>query len=235
MELPNEPALIMKGEALSMLQAKAAVEGCIFDFDGVVVDTERFHYAAWDHAVHLVDIGLSWEEYLPLKSTSRPHILDFIQSKAGRLLSDDLRQQIIDAKVEKFDVLIRELSEKDIIPGVLTFIRQLVSRNIKLAVASSSTTAGAIAKDFGLNGYFDAIIDGNSSHPKKPAPDLFLAAAEALHCPPERCVVFEDSLAGIEAAVNAGMYVVAVGGIRSDNAVAHIEDFQQIWELFDEE
>lgn len=222
--------MIIMHTAAGVPQADIAIDGCIFDFDGVVVDTERFHYAAWNHAAHLADTGLSWEEYLPLKSTSRPHILDFLQSKAGRPLSASLRQQIIDAKVAQFDILIRELSEKNIIPGVQAFIRYLTDRKVKLAIASSSTTAGTIAKEFGLDGYFDAIIDGNSPLPKKPAPDLFLAAAEALDCPPERCIVFEDSLAGIEAAFRAGMTVVAVGGIRSEKAVAHIDDFCHIIE-----
>lgn len=229
----NKTSLILKHPVPGMPEERIGIHGCIFDFDGVIVDTEHYHHAAWNHAAHLADTCLTWEEYLPLKSTARPHILDFIQSKAGKVLDSSLRQQIINAKVARFDILIQELSEKNVIPGVLDFIRRLSDDGIRLAIASSSTTARDIAREFRLSGYFDAIIDGNAPLPKKPAPDLFLAAAAALQCPPEQCLVFEDSLAGIDGAVNAGIPVVAVGGIRSPKAAAHIEDFQDIWTLFE--
>lgn len=208
------------------------IDGIIFDFDGVIVDTERYHYHAWKHAAATVGAKLSWEDYLPLKSTERSHILDAIQHLAGKPLNSSLREQVINAKVTHFDQIIGQLSERSIIPGVRQFLEYLSSRQTKMAVASSSTTARKIAEEFQLDGYFHVIIDANSKLPKKPAPDLFLAAAAALSCSAKRCLVFEDSLAGIDAAVNAGMYVVAVGGIRSEKAIAHIMDFQDVYALF---
>ena len=99
-------------------------------------------------------------------------------------------------------------------------------------MASSSGTSSVLAKRFGLTKHFQAFVDGNMKLPRKPAPDAFLLAAKMLGADPCDCIVFEDSLAGIDAARNAGMPVVAVGGIRSDKAVLHIQDFQQIRDYF---
>ena len=99
-------------------------------------------------------------------------------------------------------------------------------------MASSSNTSSGLAARFGLTRHFQAIIDGNRKLPRKPAPDTFLLAAEMLGVDPADCIVFEDSLAGIGAAVNAGMPVVAVGGIRSEHAIAHIDDFRDIRNFF---
>ena len=99
-------------------------------------------------------------------------------------------------------------------------------------MASSSSTSSALAQRFDLSKHFEVIIDGNRKLPRKPAPDTFLLAAQLLGVEPKDCIVFEDSLAGIEAACNAGMPVVAVGGIRSDKAIAHIADFHQLGWFF---
>ena len=106
-------------------------------------------------------------------------------------------------------------------------------QNVKAAVASSSNTSSGLARRFDLSKHFGAIIDGNQKLPRKPAPDTFLLAAKLLGVEPEACIVFEDSLAGIEAACNAGMPVIAVGGIRSDKAIAHIDDFRNILTFFE--
>lgn len=202
--------------------------GCIFDFDGVLMDTERYHYASWNMGAALAGVRLTWEEYLPLKSTGRSHIIDRIEANAAAPFSPALRAQIAAEKDASFARLIQDLSRADIIPGAEAFLEYLTAENIRLAIASSSATTTHIAREFGLDKYFSAIIDGNHNLPKKPAPDLFLTAARALELPPADCLVFEDSLAGIQAARNAGMEVVAVGGIRSPLAAAHIPDFTQI-------
>lgn len=203
------------------------IRGCIFDFDGVLMDTERYHFASWNSGAALAGVKLTWEEYLPLKSTGRSHIIDRIEAKSPTPFSPALRSQIAAEKDASFARLIRDLSRADIIPGAESFLEYLRSENIRLAIASSSATTTRLAREFGLDKYFSAIIDGNHKLPKKPAPDLFLTAVQALELPPADCLVFEDSLAGIQAARNAGMTVVAVGGIRSPLAAAHIRDFTQ--------
>ena len=135
-------------------------------------------------------------------------------------------------KLTSFDELVKDLSEKDVLPGIRDFLTWLNEQGVKTAVASSSNTSSGLANRFDLTKHFGVVIDGNRKLPRKPAPDTFLLAAKMLGVEPQDCIVFEDSLAGIGAAVNAGMPVVAVGGIRSEQAVLHIQDFRGIREFF---
>ena len=204
----------------------------IFDFDGVVVDTEKYHYLSWVASAAHVGYDLGWEEYLPLKSTGNTEITQYICDHSGKEVSEELFQIMRNTKLTSFDELVKDLSEKDVLPGIRDFLTWLNTQGVKTAVASSSNTSSGLAKRFDLTKHFGVVIDGNMKLPRKPAPDTFLLAAKMLGVEPQDCIVFEDSLAGIEAAVNAGMPVVAVGGIRSDKAVLHIQDFRDIRKFF---
>lgn len=204
----------------------------IFDFDGVVVDTEKYHYLSWCQSAAHVGYDLSWEEYLPLKSTGNTEITQYLCDRSGKEVSEELFQIMRNTKLTSFDELVKDLSEKDVLPGIRDFLTWLNEQGVKTAVASSSNTSSGLAKRFDLAKHFEVVIDGNMKLPRKPAPDTFLLAAKLLGVEPADCIVFEDSLAGIEAAVNAGMPVVAVGGIRSDQAVLHISDFRDIRNFF---
>lgn len=209
-----------------------AFRGFIFDFDGVVIDTERYHYRSWAAAAELVGYSLSWEEYLPLKSTGMGIISDYICDHSGQDVPKSVREEVIATKRRVFEQIVSELSEEDILPGVRDFLAYLNQRQVKTAVASSSSTSSALAQRFDLSKHFEVFIDGNTKLPRKPAPDTFLLAAKLLGVDPKECIVFEDSLAGIEAAWNAGMPVIAVGGIRSEKVLAHIDDFRQLGQYF---
>ena len=222
-----------RGEVTAKCGEMPARQGFIFDFDGVVVDTEKYHYLSWVAAAQHVGYQLGWEEYLPLKSTGNTEITQYLCDHSGKEVSAELFEKMRQTKLEEFDRLVADLSEKDVLPGIRNFLTRLNAKNVPLAVASSSNTSSGLAARFDLSKHFAAIIDGNRKLPRKPAPDTFLLAAKMLGVEPARCIVFEDSLAGIEAAANAGMPVVAVGGIRSDKAIAHIADFSQIETLFD--
>lgn len=211
---------------------KKLVKGCLFDFDGVVVDTESYHFRAWNHGALSIGTQLTWEEYLPLKSTGGTYIANYIMNKAGLNLPHDEMMDISRRKDENFLQIIEALSGSDILPGVESFLRWLREKDVSTAMASSSNMSKRIAKDFHLDQYFDAMFDGNTKMPRKPAPDVFLTAAAAIGVEPKHCIVFEDSLAGIDAAINAGMEVIAVGGIHSEKAMAHIQDFAEIDALF---
>ena len=204
----------------------------IFDFDGVVVDTEKYHYLSWCQAASHVGYDLGWEEYLPLKSTGNTEITQYLCDHSGKDVSEELFQIMRQTKLTSFDELVKDLSEKDILPGIRDFLTWLNEQGVKTAVASSSNTSSGLANRFDLTKHFGVVIDGNRKLPRKPAPDTFLLAAKMLGVEPQDCIVFEDSLAGIGAAVNAGMPVVAVGGIRSEQAVLHIQDFRGIREFF---
>lgn len=209
-----------------------AFRGFIFDFDGVVIDTERYHYRSWAKAAELVGYTLGWEEYLPLKSTGMGTISNYICDHSGKEVPQSVRDEVAATKLRVFNEIVEDLSEEDVLPGVRDFLAYLNERQVKTAVASSSSASAALAQRFDLSKHFGVIIDGNRKLPRKPAPDTFLLAAQLLGVEPKDCIVFEDSLAGIDAACNAGMPVVAVGGIRSDKAIAHIEDFRQLGWFF---
>ena len=204
----------------------------IFDFDGVVVDTEKYHYLSWCQAAAHVGYDLGWEEYLSLKSTGNTEITQYLCDHSGKDVSEELFQIMRQTKLTSFDELVKDLSEKDVLPGIRDFLTWLNEQGVKTAVASSSNTSSGLANRFDLTKHFGVVIDGNRKLPRKPAPDTFLLAAKMLGVEPQDCIVFEDSLAGIGAAVNAGMPVVAVGGIRSEQAVLHIQDFRGIREFF---
>ena len=221
------------GEITLKIGEPKKLKGFIFDFDGVVVDTEKYHYLSWVAAASHVGYDLSWPEYLPLKSTGNTEITQYLCDHSGKEVSEELFQKMRDTKLVEFDRLVADLSEKDVLPGIRDFLTWLNEQNVKVAVASSSNTSSGLAKRFSLDKHFQAIIDGNMKLPRKPAPDTFLLAAKMLGVDPADCIVFEDSLAGIGAAVNAGMPVVAVGGIRSEHAIAHIDDFRDIRKFFE--
>lgn len=211
---------------------KRNLKAFIFDFDGVVVDTEKYHYLSWCQSAAHVGYDLSWEEYLPLKSTGNTEITQYLCDHSGKDVSEELFQIMRQTKLTSFDELVKDLSEKDVLPGIRDFLTWLNAQGVKTAVASSSNTSSGLANRFDLTKHFGVVIDGNMKLPRKPAPDTFLLAAKMLGVEPKDCIVFEDSLAGIQAAVNAGMPVVAVGGIRSDKAVLHIQDFRDIRNFF---
>ena len=209
-----------------------AFKAFIFDFDGVVVDTEKYHYLSWVAAASHVGYDLGWEEYLPLKSTGNTEITQYLSDHSGKEVSEELFNKMRQTKLTEFDRLVADLSEKDVLPGIRAFLTRLNERGVKTAVASSSNTSSGLANRFDLTKHFEVVIDGNMKLPRKPAPDTFLLAAKKLGVDPADCIVFEDSLAGIDAAINAGMQVVAVGGIRSDKAVLHIPHFLDIDKYF---
>ena len=231
-EIAQLMATAFQGEVTTALEPGKTLHAFIFDFDGVVVDTEKYHYLSWCEAAKHVGYELGWEEYLPLKSTGNTEITQYLCDRSGKEVSPELFNTMRQTKLDSFQELVKDLSEKDVLPGIRDFLTWLNEKNVRLAVASSSNTSSGLARRFDLSKHFQAIIDGNMKLPRKPAPDTFLLAAKMLHVDPSRCIVFEDSLAGIQAAVNAGMPVVAVGGIRSDKAIAHIPDFSKIRDFF---
>lgn len=244
-DFSKEGIMLAANEEIASLMAEAfapqvslrigehkAFKAFIFDFDGVVVDTEKYHYLSWVAAASHVGYDLSWEEYLPLKSTGNTEITQYLCDHSGKEVSPELFDKMRQTKLTEFDRLVADLSEKDVLPGIRAFLTYLNAQGVKTAVASSSNTSSGLANRFDLTKHFEVVIDGNRKLPRKPAPDTFLLAAKMLGVDPADCIVFEDSLAGIGAAVNAGMQVVAVGGIRSDSAVLHIPHFQDIDKYF---
>lgn len=200
----------------------------IFDFDGVVMDTESLHFKAWNKGFEIMGDTLTEAEYLPLKSTGRKHIVATFSKKIGREISEEETLEICQIKDAYFKELCENIDKSLLIKGVEDFLIKLKNENKKIAVASSASTTTELLKKVGLTKYFDVVADGNLGLPKKPDPAVFLKASELLGVEKEKCLVFEDSTAGLEAAENAKMQFVAVGGIKSEKAIAEIKDFTQI-------
>ncbi len=197
----------------------------IFDFDGVVMDTESLHFKAWNKGFEIMDDTLTEAEYLPLKSTGRKHIVNTFALKIGREITEQEAFEICKVKDDYFKELCKNIDKSLLIKGVEDFLIKLKSENKKIAVASSASTTTELLKKVGLTKYFDVVADGNLGLPKKPDPAVFLKAAELLGVEAKDCLVFEDSSAGLEAAENAKMDFVAVSGIKSEKAILEIKDF----------
>lgn len=197
----------------------------IFDFDGVVADTEKLHFEAWNKGFSYLNGSLTDEEYLPLKSTGRNHIVNTFAKKLGREITSDEALEICRIKDEYFVELCRKANKSLLINGVREYISELKAMGKKIAVASSASTTTEMLKKVELENVFDVVVDGNMKLPKKPEPDAFLMASELLYISPENCLVFEDSPAGAEAAINAEINFICVGGLKHPKALLEIIDF----------
>ncbi len=200
----------------------------IFDFDGVVMDTESLHFKAWNKGFEVMGDSLTEGEYQPLKSTGRKHIVNTFSEKISREITEAEALEICKIKDEYFKELCKSIDKSLLIKGVEEFLIKLKSQGVKIAVASSASTTTELLKRVGLTEYFEVVADGNLGLPKKPDPAVFLKAASLLGVKPEDCLVFEDSPAGLKAAENTGMDFVAVSGIKSEKAIMEIKDFTEI-------
>lgn len=200
-------------------------KACIFDFDGTVIDSEKYHYIAWREVANAVGTDISYEEYLPFKSAGRRVVIPYLFNKAGKTLTEKLYDKFHTLRQERILLALSLLNESDIMPGVIDYVRFLKSKGIKCAVASSSAAAHVTAERFGIFDLFDAFIDGEANLPNKPNPDLFLAAAKMLNVKPVDCVVFEDSINGLKAGKNANMKVIGFQTHFTDIADRIIDDF----------
>lgn len=207
-------------------------QAVIFDFDGVIMDTERYHYLAWNEAAAEFGLRFSEEEYFPLRSTGRPYIASVLEKKRKKAFSEEERERLFANKQAAYEALIAGLSERDFIGGAVEFLRLLSGAGMRTAIASSGTLSSVMVARYSLERYFTAILGASDALAKKPAPDIFLAAAERLHVPARECLVFEDSPAGIEAAGAAGMEAIAVGGLKTDACILCIRDFYPVLSAF---
>lgn len=213
---------------LEINKNRYTLKGIIFDFDGVVMDTEKYHYLAWKEAFEKYSCTLSRDQYLPLKSTGGKYISDTVPGFSGHTLTQEEKNDVIQTKDNLFTEMCKGLDKKDFVPGCLDFINICNNNCVKCAVASSSRTTAEFFQKFDLNSIFDYKIDGTCDLPRKPDPAFFLNAAENLYKNPSECIVFEDSLAGIEAAKRANIPVIAIGGIKSEDALLCVEDFTDV-------
>lgn len=194
-------------------------DAVIFDLDGVICYTDKYHYLGWKSVAD--DLGIPFDETVNnrLRGVSRMESLDIIlESYAGEPLTDARKAEIAGIKNERYRVMLSEMSPADLDGSVRSTLDTLRGRGLKLAIGSSSKNAKYILERIGLGDYFDKISDGTNITRSKPDPEVFLKAAEYLGVDPDKCVVVEDAVAGIDAAHAAGMYGVAIGDAADQGA-----------------
>jgi len=187
------------------------IKGCIFDLDGVIVDTAKYHYIAWRELAHELGFLFTEKDNERLKGVSRMKSLEILLEVGGMSFSESRKKALAEKKNKRYVELINQLTPEDILPGARLFIENLKTKNIKTALGSASKNAMTILNKLEITNLFESIIDGTKVSKAKPDPEVFLKAAQELDLNPEECIVFEDAQAGIEAAKNGKMWAVAVG------------------------
>ncbi len=187
------------------------IKACIFDLDGVVVDTAKYHYLAWKRLAQELGFEFSEVHNERLKGVSRMRSLEILLEVGGLICPRGEMEEMAARKNGWYLEYIMKMTPDEILPGAKDLLEELRRHSIKLALGSASKNAPVILDRIGLTGHFDKILDGNAVTAAKPAPDIFLSAARALDELPEHCIVFEDAEAGIDAAISAGMRCVGIG------------------------
>lgn len=187
------------------------IKACLFDLDGVIVDTAKYHFLAWKELAADLGFEFTEEHNERLKGVSRMASLDILLEIGGKNVRQEEKERMASSKNERYVSLIKKMTPDEILPGVIRFLNELKNAGIKTAIGSASKNAPLILKRLKLDSYFDAIIDGNKVSHAKPDPEVFLKGAEALGLEPSECVVFEDAVAGVEAALNGNMKCIGIG------------------------
>ncbi len=187
------------------------LQACIFDLDGVLVDTTIYHYHSWKDVFKSLDYDFKLEDNEPLKGASRMHSLEIILELAGMHKSTEEKEELCYRKNEIYLNSIKSMSAEEVLPGVIALLKDIQADGLSMAVGSASKNAGLILQQCGIDHMFETVVDGNAVSRGKPDPEVFLLAAERLGVSPRKCVVFEDAAKGVDAARNAGMKVVGIG------------------------
>jgi beta-phosphoglucomutase len=206
------------------------IKACIFDLDGVIVDTAKYHFKAWRRLANELGFDFTEEENEQLKGVSRVESLNLIL-KWGRKEENDeeVKTMMADKKNAWYLEYIERMTSDEILPGAEAFIRDAKSKGVKIVLGSASKNSRLILERIGVIHLFDAIMDGNSTSKSKPDPEVFLMGAQAVGLEPKECIVFEDAEKGIEAALNGGFYTVGVGNADVlDDAHIVIPGFEYI-------
>lgn len=187
------------------------IKACIFDLDGVIVDTAVYHYRAWKRLANQLGFDFTEADNEKLKGVSRTRSLELILEWGGVQKTETEKEELANRKNEWYVQMISQMQPGEILPGAKEFVQSCKDAGIKTALGSASKNSMTILDKIGMTNLFDAIIDGNKVSKPKPDPEVFLKGAEELGIPPANCVVFEDAIAGIEAAKAGGMKAIGIG------------------------
>jgi len=187
------------------------MKGAIFDLDGVLVDTAKYHFQAWQRLAHSIGVEFTEEDNESLKGVSRLESLERILKKGNISKTTEEKQALMDLKNNWYLELVAEMTAGEALPGAIAFLKECQAKGIKIALGSSSRNAPLILSKLNIQNMFDAVVDGNVVSLSKPDPTVFLTAASKIGLSPEECYVFEDALAGVEAAKKGGFYCIGIG------------------------
>jgi beta-phosphoglucomutase len=201
----------------------------IFDLDGVIVDTAKYHFSAWKKLANSIGVDFTEHQNEQLKGVSRVKSLEKILTWGNKSISEDEFMELMALKNDDYLSYINKMDESEILPDVPKVLNYLTEKNQPIALGSASKNARSILSKVKLLDKFDSIVDGNDVKKAKPNPEVFTRAASELNIPAQDCIVFEDSLAGIKAANIAGMISVGIGDKHILNEADYIfNDFTEI-------
>ena len=186
-------------------------KGFIFDLDGVIVDTAKYHFLAWKKLANDIGIDFTETQNEQLKGVSRVRSLEKILSWGNKTISQDEFMELMAKKNNDYLSYIAKMDESEILPDVPKILNYLIKDQQPISLGSASKNARQILEKVNLISNFNAIVDGNDVSNAKPDPEVFLNAAKLLEVAPENCIVFEDSLAGVQAANNGSMISIGIG------------------------
>jgi beta-phosphoglucomutase len=194
----------------------------IFDLDGVIVDTAKYHFLAWQKIAQELNIEFTLEHNELLKGVSRVRSLDIILELGNIEASQEDKNKWLVQKNEEYLTYLVDMDQSELLPGVLPVLEFLKQNNQPIALGSASKNARPILEKTGILHYFDAVVDGNDVTNAKPDPEVFLIAAQLLQIPAHDAIVFEDSVAGVQAANIAKMTSIGIGDKKTLFEAQHI-------------
>lgn len=183
----------------------------IFDLDGVIVDTAKYHYLAWKELANQLGFDFTVEQNELLKGVSRVRSLEILLDIGELHLEEEQKSKFLTEKNEQYLQYIAKMDHNEILPGIADLLHYLKLNKVPFSLGSASKNARLILEILDLIDLFDAIVDGNDVSTAKPDPEVFLIAAQKLGVSPENCIVVEDAQAGIQAANAAGMTSIGIG------------------------
>jgi beta-phosphoglucomutase len=194
----------------------------IFDLDGVIVDTAKYHYLAWRNLANALGFDFTEEQNELLKGVSRIQSLEILLSLGKVELPGAEKEKLLLQKNKEYLEYVNKMTSEEILPGVNDLLNFLEINDIKYALGSASKNAPLILEKVGLLNRFAAIVDGNDVSKAKPNPEVFLIGAKKLGMNPENCVVVEDAIAGIQAANAAKMISIGIGDANVLNEADYV-------------
>lgn len=204
-------------------------EGIVFDLDGVICHTDKYHYKAWKEIADELNIYFDENINNRLRGVSRNESFEIILEKYDGVLSAEEKLKYLDKKNEIYKVLLNDMNESDLSKEVRDTLYELKEKNIKIGIGSSSKNAKMILERIGIKDIFDVIVDGNDISNSKPDPEVFLKANEELGIEKEKCLIIEDAEAGVNAALAGNLDVAAIGdATKCNKANYNLECFEDI-------